>query len=108
MENPEHQQRSSSGTVDLWEHACLLHHSYEWQSASDAFLQLEQHASNLEDKCVFAMNKGLIEARLGDLDAAMTSFTKALRYDGSNPIPHFLLGLAHTVPRNYAHAQTQF
>ena len=104
----EHQQRSSSGIVDLWEHACLLYHSYEWQSAADAFRELEQYASCLEDKCVFAMNKGLIEAQLGDLDAAMTSFTKALEHDEGNPVAHFLLGLAHTVLRKYAHAQSQF
>ena len=104
----EHQQRSSSGTVDLWEHACLLYHSYEWQKAADVFLQLEQHTSDLEDKCVFAMNKGLIEARLGDLDVAMESFTRALKYNEDNPVAHFLLGLAYTVPRNYAYAQTQF
>lgn len=107
-ENREHQQRSSSGTVDLWEHACLLYHSYEWQSAADAFLQLEQHVSDLPEKCVFAINKGLIEARLGDLDSAMVSFTKAIEYDEGNPIAHFLLGLANTVPRNYTRALTQF
>lgn len=104
----DHQQRSSSETVDLWEHACLLYHSYEWQSAADAFLQLEQHTSDLEDKCVFAMNKGLIEARLGDLDDAMASFTKALEYDEGNHVAHFLLGLAHAGVRNYANAETQF
>jgi tetratricopeptide (TPR) repeat protein len=106
--NLEHQQRSTSGIVDLWEHACLLYHSYEWQSAADTFHQLEQQTSDLEDKCVFAMNKGLIEARLGDLDAAMISFIKALEYSEDNPVAHFLLGLAHTVPRNYAKAKTQF
>lgn len=106
--NREHQQCSSSGTVDLWEHACLLYHNYEWQGAADAFLRLEQHTSDLDDKCVFAMNKGLIEARLGDRDAAMTSFTKVLQYDEGDPVARFLLGLAHTVPRNYARALAHF
>jgi tetratricopeptide (TPR) repeat protein len=104
----ENQQRPSSGTVGLWEHACLLYHSYEWQSAADAFLQLEQHTSDLGDKCIFALNKGLIEARLGDLDTAMISFAMALEYDEGNPIAHFLLGLAHAYTRNYAKAKTQF
>ena len=104
----KNQQRSSSGTVDLWEHACLLYHSYEWQSAADAFFQLEQHTSDFEVKCIFALNKGLIEARLGDLDTAMISFAKAFEYDESNPVAHFLLGLAHAYTRNYAKAKTQF
>jgi hypothetical protein len=106
--NREHQQRSSSGIVDLWEHACLLYHSYEWQSAADAFHQLEQHTSDVEDKCIFAMNKGLIEARLGDLDSTMASFTKALEYDECNSVAHFLLGLAHAQARDYTKAKTQF
>lgn len=106
--NREHQQRSSSGIVDLWEHACLLYHSYEWQSAADAFHQLEQHTSDVEDKCIFAMNKGLIEARLGDLDSAMASFTKALEYDECNSVAHFLLGLAHAHTQHYTKAKAQF
>lgn len=106
--NREHQQRSSSGTVDLWEHACLLYHSYEWQSAADAFLQLEQYTSDLEDKCIFALNKGLIEARLGDLDSAITTFTKAVDYDQGNPVAYFLLGLTHAHTQHYTKAKTQF
>jgi tetratricopeptide (TPR) repeat protein len=106
--NQDHQKRSSSGAVDLWEHACLLYHSYEWQSAADAFLQLELHTSDLEDKCIFAMNKGLIEARLGDLEAAISSFAKALEYNEGNPVAHFLLGLAHAHTQHHAKAKTQF
>ena len=104
----EHQQRVLSGTVDLWEHACLLYHNYGWQSAAGAFSQLEQHTSDLGDKCLFALNKGLIEARLGDIDIALASFTKALEYDEGHPVTHFLLGLAHAVTQHYARAKTQF
>ena len=106
--DPKRPQRSSYETVDLWEHACLLYQSYEWQSAADAFSELEQHAVDLEDKCVFALNKGLIEARLGDLDIASVSFTTALEYDQGDPVAHFLLGLTHAESRNYAKAKTHF
>jgi len=100
--------RSTAETVDLWEHACLLYHSYEWQSAADAFLDLEEHTSNPGDKCIFALNRGLIEARLGDLDIVLTSFSNALGHDMANPVAHFLLGLAHAETRNYAKAKMQF
>jgi hypothetical protein len=104
----EHPQHSSTGTVDLWEHACLLYHSYEWQSAADAFSDLEEHTSDPGDNCIFALNKGLIEARLGDFGLALTSFTKALGYDEANPVSHFLLGLLHVETRNYAKAKIRF
>jgi hypothetical protein len=100
--------RSTAEMVDLWEHACLLYHSCEWQSAADAFLYLEEHTSHPGDKCIFALNRGLIEARLGDLDIALTSFSKALEHDEADPVAHFLLGLAHAVTRNYAKAKLQF
>ena len=106
--DPERPQRPPYETVDLWEHACLLYQSYEWQSAADACSELEQHAVDLEDKCVFALNKGLIEARLGDFDIASASFTTALEYDQGNPVAHFLLGLTHAESQNYAKAQTHF
>jgi hypothetical protein len=54
------------------------------------------------------MNKGMIEARLGDLDSAMSSFTKALDYNEGNPVAHFLLGLAHAHTQRCLKAKTQF
>lgn len=101
-------QLYSSGIADLWEHACLLYHSYEWQSAADAFSELEQYTSTDGEKQIFALNKGLIEARLGDLDLALMTFTKALEYDEGHPITHFLLGLMYAETKNYAKGKTQF
>jgi hypothetical protein len=100
--------RSSSEIADLREHACLLYHSYEWQSAIGAFSELERCTSDLGDKCIFALNKGLIEARLGDLEPALGSFANALAFEENNPIAHFLLGLVYAELGNYDKGQTHF
>jgi hypothetical protein len=104
----EHPQLSSSETTDLWEHACLLYHSYEWQSAVGAFSELGRCTSDLGDKRIFALNKGLIEARLGDFEVALGSFANALAFEENSPITHFLLGLVYAELGNYDKGQTHF
>jgi tetratricopeptide (TPR) repeat protein len=104
----EHPQLSSSETTDLWEHACLLYHSYEWQSAVGAFSELGRCTSDLGDKRIFALNKGLIEARLGDFELALGSFANALAFEENSPITHFLLGLVYAELGNYDKGQTHF
>lgn len=36
----------SAQQLDLWEHAALLYHSYEWQTAAEFFVKL---ATDIED-----------------------------------------------------------
>ena len=89
----ERKRLSNSGLFDLWEHACLLYHNFEWQSAADTFAYLAKVSSDPTDQRTFALNSGLIEARLGDFDLASVSFGKALLLNEDDPIAHFLLGL---------------
>jgi hypothetical protein len=89
----EHKRLSNSGLFDLWEHACLLYHNFEWQSAADTFSQLARLSPDPVDQKTFALNRGLIEARLGDFDLASASFEKALLLDANDPVAHFLLGV---------------
>jgi hypothetical protein len=89
----EHKRLSPSGLSDLWEHACLLYHNFEWQSAADTFSQLARLSQDPIDQKTFALNRGLIEARLGDYDLAAVSFEKALLLDADDPVAHFLLGV---------------
>lgn len=89
----ESKRQRNSGLLDLWEHACLLYHSFEWQSAADTFSHLANVSTDPTDQRTFALNRGLIEARLGDFDLASVSFAKALSLDNDDPIAHFLLGL---------------
>jgi tetratricopeptide (TPR) repeat protein len=89
----ERKRLSDSGLFDLWEHACLLYHNFEWQSAADTFAYLAKVSSDPIDQRIFVLNRGLIEARLGDFDLASVSFEKALLLDGDDPVAHFLLGV---------------
>jgi hypothetical protein len=106
--HPKHSRLSSSEIIDLWEHACLLYHSYEWQSAADAFSALEHYTSDPGDRCTFMLNRGLIEARLGDLGLALASFTQALAYEKDNHLAHFFLGLVHAEKYDYRRGQSHF
>jgi hypothetical protein len=91
----EHKRLSPSGLSDLWEHACLLYHNFEWQSAADTFSRLAKLSPDPKDQKTFALNRGLVEARLGDFDLASASFEKALLLDADDPITHFLLGVVN-------------
>ncbi|KAK6417599.1 hypothetical protein LTR95_017312 [Oleoguttula sp. CCFEE 5521] len=79
--------------LDLWEHACLLYHSYEWQEAADAFSTLAQMASDDKASMRYHVNTGLVLARLGDLPDARVAFLLASKKDNRCPLTHFLLGL---------------
>jgi tetratricopeptide (TPR) repeat protein len=97
----EHKRLSPSGLSDLWEHACLLYHNFEWQSAADTFSQLSKLSQDPIDQKTFALNRGLIEARLGDFDLAAVSFEKALLLDADDPVAHFLLGVVSVELENH-------
>jgi len=106
-ESFERRRLSKPGLLDLWEHACLMYHNFEWQSAADTFSYLAKLSPDPADQRTFALNRGLIEARLGDFDLASVSFEKALSLDVDDPIAHFLLGVVSVVledhPTGYAH-----
>lgn len=108
MKVSEHQPLSSSAENDLWEHACLLFHNFEWQSAADTFLDLERSSSDHAAQSNFALNRGLVEARLGDFDLAAASFSRALLLVENDPIAHFLLGILDTELRDYTKASVHF
>nr|OQO20684.1 hypothetical protein B0A51_11044 [Rachicladosporium sp. CCFEE 5018] len=84
---------SSSQELDLWEHACLLYHSYEWQEAADAFATLARMASDDNESMRYHINTGLVLARLGDLPDARVAFLLASKKNNRCPLTHFLLGL---------------
>lgn len=99
---------SPSRVVDLWEHASFLYHNLEWQGAADAFAALEHEASDPAEKCAFAINKGLIEARLGDFDFAITSFATAILHDDDDPVACFLLGLVYAETGDLSKGEAYF
>lgn len=82
-----------SEQLDIWEHAALLYHSYEWHDAVEAFQYLARFITAAEGRTLCALNAGMIQARLGDyMDAAQT-FEEAARDDRSFMLTPYLLGV---------------
>ncbi|SMR44415.1 unnamed protein product [Zymoseptoria tritici ST99CH_3D1] len=77
---------------DLWEHAALLHHGYEWQNAATSFQYLAhtirgESASNL---CL--LNAALVFARLGDYDIAAETLDGGGQTEELLPLTLYLMG----------------
>ena len=109
MRNPiEQRQCSSPEILDLWEHACLLFHSFEWQSAADTFRLTASLTSDQHEQVIFLLSQGLIEARLGDFDLALETWKSALGLDASDSITNFLVGLLCVETGEYVNSHAHF
>lgn len=99
---------SSSQQADLWEHASLLYHNLDWQSAADVFNHLSISAVEDESRAKCILNEGLIFARLGDLNVAKKLFERAAALDPAEVLPCFLIGLIEAESNHLTEALTQF
>ncbi|KAI7205972.1 hypothetical protein KC365_g17484, partial [Hortaea werneckii] len=93
--SPEQQPRLSSEHIDLWEHAALLYHHFEWHSAIDTFqhLALTIPAEAKEARTLCLLNVAIIQARLGDYALAAATLEVAAHTDGSFILTPYLLGI---------------
>ncbi|KAI7542923.1 hypothetical protein KC316_g15239, partial [Hortaea werneckii] len=93
--SPHQQPRLSSEHIDLWEHAALLYHHFEWHSAIDTFqhLALTIPAEAKEARTLCLLNAAIIQARLGDYALAAQTLEAAARTDGSFILTPYLLGI---------------
>jgi len=90
--------------IDLWEHAALLYHGYEWQASIDAFKNLAGRL-NGEHRTLCALNVSIIQSRLGDnLDARQTLEAAAINDPNHIMIP-FILALVEWDLGNLAKTQ---
>ncbi|KAI6794637.1 hypothetical protein KC361_g5490 [Hortaea werneckii] len=89
------QPKLSSAHIDLWEHAALLYHHFEWPSAIETFqhLALTIPTSAQKARTLCCLNAGIIQARLGDYVLAAQTFESAARTDGDFILTPFLLGI---------------
>ncbi|KAK3111599.1 hypothetical protein LTR53_012990, partial [Teratosphaeriaceae sp. CCFEE 6253] len=78
--------------IDIWEHAALLYHGYEWQSAMDAFRDLANSLEG-EPSVQCALNVAMIQARLGDLTEGRQTLKAVAEYYNSYALTYCLLGL---------------
>ncbi|KAI7207780.1 hypothetical protein KC333_g9356, partial [Hortaea werneckii] len=93
--SPQQQPKLSSSHIDLWEHAVLLYHHFEWQSAIDTFqhLALTIPTEAKEARTLCFLNAAIIQARLGDYALAAATLEAAARTDGSFILTPYLLGI---------------
>ncbi|KAK1059226.1 hypothetical protein LTR74_012807 [Friedmanniomyces endolithicus] len=90
--------------IDLWEHAALLYHGYEWQASIDAFKNLASRL-NGEHRTLCALNVSIIQSRLGDnLEARQTLEAAAIDDPNQILIP-FVLALVEWDLGNLAKTQ---
>lgn len=71
----------TSEQLDIWEHAALLYHSYEWLDAAGAFQHLARDISDGEARVLCSLNAAMIQARLGDYDLAAQTVEAAAKVD---------------------------
>ncbi|KAI7323875.1 hypothetical protein KC315_g8398 [Hortaea werneckii] len=91
----QQQPKLSSAHIDLWEHAALLYHHFEWPSAIETFqhLAFTIPTSAQKARTLCCLNAGIIQARLGDYVLAAQTFESAARTDGDFILTPFLLGI---------------
>ncbi|KAK3726028.1 hypothetical protein LTR37_000176 [Vermiconidia calcicola] len=98
----------SAQQLDIWEHAALLYHAYDWQTAADTFYMLALDIESVERRALCFLNAGLIQARLGDYEAAAATFEEAASISQTFLVTTFLIGLVSQELRDEAKAEACF
>lgn len=91
--------------LDLWEHATLLFHNYEWQAAAESFSTLRKAVGDAKEQQRCTINEGLIRARLGEVRIARDLFESAITLDKGSAIAYCALGEAEAMLGNSTKAQ---
>ncbi|KAI9720893.1 MAG: hypothetical protein M1812_002732 [Candelaria pacifica] len=80
--------------LDLWSHAVLLFHSYEWEQAVTAHRRLIKRCENTVPLARLWFNVGVIRSHLGEYFLASEAFTKAVKIRKTLAIGWYCLGMA--------------
>ncbi|KAK5173764.1 uncharacterized protein LTR77_002445 [Saxophila tyrrhenica] len=79
--------------LDIWEHAALLYHGYEWQAAADMFNILAYKVCDPLSATHCLVNAAMIQARLGDFATALSTLIAADAAGYGLLLTTFLVGL---------------
>ncbi|KAK0901514.1 hypothetical protein LTR02_008596 [Friedmanniomyces endolithicus] len=90
--------------IDLWEHAALLYHGYEWQASIDAFKNLAGRLIG-EHRTLCALNVSITQSRLGDNLEARQTLEAAAIDDPTHILVPFILALVEWDLGNLAKTQ---
>lgn len=78
--------------IDLWEHATLLYHNYEWQAAAHQFVEIARRLEDAKLRSFCFLNTVMILARLGDYETASSYVKLATQEKVTTSITAFLAG----------------
>ncbi|KAF2767766.1 hypothetical protein EJ03DRAFT_142954 [Teratosphaeria nubilosa] len=91
--SPSIGNRITGEELDIWEHAALLYHGYDWSNAAEAFRQLSIQVSDIEAATICALNAALIQASLGEFELAAVTVEQAARMDQDLIITPYIMGI---------------
>ena len=92
---------------DLWEHAALLYHGYEWQAAAEAFSSLAHDIGSGRKQTFCLINAAMIHARLADYGDAIAILDKTIAPKQEMVLIMFLLGFCAYELGYYSRAEAQ-
>lgn len=79
--------------LDIWEHACLLYHNFEWEPAVQDFETLKPWTFCKHVRAILLLNIAIILCQIGDYIGAHTTLEQSAACWEAFPITIFLLGI---------------
>ncbi|KAF2161708.1 hypothetical protein M409DRAFT_27765 [Zasmidium cellare ATCC 36951] len=82
----------ASEQLDLWEHATVLYHGFDWQTSAETFLYLSRTISRNLESTLCLLNSAMVFARLGDYATASQILDEAEPNERTLAFTMFLMG----------------
>ncbi|EMD00683.1 hypothetical protein BAUCODRAFT_179441 [Baudoinia panamericana UAMH 10762] len=86
-------KKLTSELLDLWEHAAVLYHGYEWGQAAEAFRDLARRVPSEEHRTLCGLNATIIQARLGDYATARETLREVARNNERVMLTQYLMAI---------------
>lgn len=91
----------SKKALDIWEHASLLYHGFEWESAAENFSYLSGTLTLDIERTLCLLNAAIIYARLGEFTTARSILDTAEPTGELLPLTMFIIGHVEFELENY-------
>lgn len=91
---PRHPSLTLLETIDLWSHANLLFHNFEWEQALSQHRRILRQCGSDVRKGFLWFNIGAIRGVLGEYYLAAESFAKAIKYEPDSAVSWYCLGIS--------------
>lgn len=91
---PRHPSLTFRETIDLWSHATLLFHNFEWEQALSQHRRILRQCGPDVRKGFLWFNIGAIRGVLGEYYLAAESFAKAIKYEPDSAVSWYCLGIS--------------